>query len=54
MSKSVQLRGFFLVIYSRRGPWIINFVQTDLTCRKGTYLGSQGSALTNNNDHKKY
>lgn len=34
---------------------MINFVQTDLTHRKGTYyFGSQGSALTNNNDNKKY
>ena len=44
-----------LVIYSRRGSWIINFVQTDLKCGKGTYhLGAQGSALANNNDHKKH
>lgn len=44
-----------LVIYSRRGSWIINFVQTDLKCGKGTYhLGAEGSALAYNNDHKKH
>lgn len=44
-----------LCYLQQKEPWVINFAQTDLTWRKGTYyLGSRGSGLTNNNDNEKY
>lgn len=41
MSKSIQLRG--LCYLQQKGYWVINFVQTDFTCRRRAYrLGSLG------------